>query len=198
MISVYRYKSTFQKLLNPLLKAFNNIGLTANQITISAVVLSSWLGFLFLYYQQYPIVLLLLPFGLLLRMALNALDGMMARQYKMQSQLGEILNELGDIISDIVIIFPLLVIPGTSPYIIILFAILAIINEFSGLLGRALGGERRYDGPMGKSDRALVIGSFCIVDFFWRGVELYTNWVFGVVCILIVISTLTRLKKAIQ
>ena len=112
--------------------------------------------------------------------------------------MGEILNELGDVISDIVIIFPMIVIPGLNNYVIALFGVLAIINEFAGLLGRALGGERRYDGPMGKSDRALLIGLFCILDYFWRGIEVYSTWIFAFACLLILISTFSRLKKALR
>lgn len=197
MISVYKIKPAFQKLLQPLLKALRNMGVTANQITIAAIIFSFALGCLFLYYEERPIILILFAVGLLFRMALNALDGMMARQYQMQSKMGEILNELGDVLSDMAIIFPLVVIPDSNPVIIILFGVLAVINEFAGLLGRALGGERRYEGPMGKSDRALVIGVFCIVIYFWRGAELYTDWVFGVACVLVVISTLIRLKKSL-
>ena len=197
MISVYQIKPAFQRLLKPILRTLYNNSITANQITVSAIMLSAGLGYMFLHYQEYPIILLLLPLGLLLRMALNALDGMMARQYNMQSKLGEILNELGDVISDLVIIFPFVVIPNVADPIIILCGVLAILNEFSGLLGRALGGERRYDGPMGKSDRALVIGLFCIAFYVWRDIELYTNWVFGVMCLLMMISTFIRLKKAL-
>ena len=40
----------------------------------------------------------------------------------------------------------------------IAFTLAATLTEFCGVLGSALGGPRRYEGPMGKSDRALVIG----------------------------------------
>lgn len=197
MISVYKIKPAFQKLLLPLLRSLYNLGITANQLTITAIILSAGLGYLFLYYQAYPIILLVLPLGLLIRMALNALDGMMARQYHMQSKLGEILNEVGDVLSDLVIIFPLVIIPHASSTIIVLFAVLTIINEFAGLLGKAVGGARRYDGPMGKSDRVLVIGLFCIIYYLWRDLEIYTNWVFGISCIFILISTYTRLRNSL-
>ncbi len=198
MISVYKIKPAFQKLLQPILKALYSKGVTANQITILAILFSIGLGIMFLYYPSNRIVLLLLPIGLLIRMAMNALDGMMARQYNMQSKMGEILNELGDVISDLAIFLPFVIIPNTNPIFIIGFAILSIINEFAGVLGKTINNDRRYDGPMGKSDRALLVGLFCIVYFFWNGVELYTNWIFGGACILIVISTLIRLKKTLS
>jgi CDP-diacylglycerol--glycerol-3-phosphate 3-phosphatidyltransferase len=197
MISVYQIKPAFQKLLQPLLRAFHKLGVTANQLTIAAILWSMGLGALLLLYPEPRYVLLILAFGLLIRMALNALDGMMARQFQMQSRLGEILNEIGDVISDLVIIFPLMVLPGLDAWVVVTFGVLAVINEFAGLLGRALGGERRYDGPMGKSDRALLIGLFCLIYFFWADLAVYANWVFGLGVVLMVVSTFIRLKKAL-
>jgi CDP-diacylglycerol--glycerol-3-phosphate 3-phosphatidyltransferase len=174
------------------------MGVTANQLTVLAIALSFLIGWLFTFYQSNTLYLLALPLGLLIRMALNALDGMMAREHNMQSKLGEVLNEIGDVVSDSAIIFPLTLIPTVNPLIILSFGVLAILNEFSGLIGRALGGERRYEGPMGKSDRALLISLFCIIYFFWKDIELYANWIFGIGSLLIVLSSVTRLKKAIK
>ena len=197
MLSVYNLKPVFQKLLQPILHALYKIGVTANQLTISAVILSCLMGFGFLQYHTLYLGILIIPFGLLLRMALNALDGMMARQYDMQSQLGEILNEIGDVVSDIAIIFPFVILPGINPVIIILFGVLAILNEFAGILSKAIGKERRYDGPMGKSDRALVIGIFCLVFFFWSDVTYYGDWIFGIASALVLVGTIIRLYKAL-
>ena len=197
MFSVYKLKPVFQKLLQPILYALYKMGVTANQLTISAIILSCLMGFGFLTYHTYSQSILIIPFGLFLRMALNALDGMMARQYNMQSQLGEILNEMGDVISDMAIIFPFVILPGINPVIIILFGVLAILNEFAGILSKALGKERRYDGPMGKSDRALVIGIFCLVFFFWRDVIYYGDWIFGAASSLVLVSTIIGLQKAL-
>lgn len=51
------------------------------------------------------LVFLALPIGLLIRMALNALDGMMARTYNQTSKKGELLNEIGDVVSDVFVFF---------------------------------------------------------------------------------------------
>ena len=198
MISVYQIKPAFQKLLRPLLNFLFKNGITANQITAFSILFSSGLGLMFLQYKEFKIILLLLPLGLLIRMALNALDGMMAKQFNMQSKLGEVLNEIGDVLSDLFIILPFIILPHMDAWIIILFAILTILNEFSGILAKAINGERRYDGPMGKSDRAFIIGLFCIVYFFWNGIELFANWIFGLASLLVIVSTLIRLKKAIH
>ena len=69
--------------------------------------MSFFIGFSLWFHPDYRWGLLLVPIGLLIRMALNALDGMMARTYNMQSKLGEVLNEIGDVISDLFIFIPL-------------------------------------------------------------------------------------------
>ena len=123
MISLYKIKPAFQNLLRPLLKLLHKNHVTANQITITAVILSLFMGMSFFYYQEHRILLLFIPIGYLLRMILNALDGMMATEYNMKSKLGEILNELGDVISDLAIFLPMVLIPKINPWIIIGFAL---------------------------------------------------------------------------
>tara|TARA_B100000768_G_scaffold179345_1_gene196836 strand:- start:1016 stop:1426 length:411 start_codon:yes stop_codon:yes gene_type:complete len=129
---------------------------------------------------------------------LNALDGMMARMYNLQSSLGEILNEVGDIISDIVIYLPLILFECLDIEIAVIFVLLSIINEFCGLLAKTISGERRYDGPMGKSDRAFLIGVLCIVYYFTNSFNPYMNYIIGGASILMVLSSYIRLMKSIK
>ena len=103
-------------------------------------------------------VLLLVPVVLLLRMALNAIDGMLAREHGMQSALGGLLNELGDVISDIAIYLPFALIAGLSPVAVSATVVLAVLGEMTGITAVQIGATRRYDGPMGKSDRAFAFG----------------------------------------
>ena len=58
-----------------------------------------------------PILFMLLPIVLFIRMALNALDGMLARECNQQTRFGAILNETGDVISDIALYLPFLFLP---------------------------------------------------------------------------------------
>ena len=198
MISVYKLKPKFQKFIQPLLSNLRKNGITPNQLTLFSVFFSIGIGFLIGYEFQHKWFLIIVPIGLLIRMMMNALDGMMARQFNLQSNTGEILNELGDVISDVVIIFPLVFIGGINVYLVLFFVFMTMINEFAGLLGKVVGKERRYDGPMGKSDRALFVGIFCLTYYFWPDLSLYSNYVFGLVCVLIIWSTFIRLKKAIE
>lgn len=198
MISIYKIKPAFQKLLTPILTGLHKIGVTANQITWSSILLSLLIGIAFWYADRYRILFLALPVGLLIRMALNALDGMMARTYNQQTKKGEVLNELGDIISDLFIFFPLLFFEKHIIYVIVVFIILSIINEFAGLFGKIISGERRYDGPMGKSDRAFIMGLYGILSFMTIDFKAYSIWIFLTIILLLAVSTAIRINKALK
>ena len=198
MISTYKIKPAFQKLLMPLLGLLRKCGFSPNLLTILAIVLSLCLGYVFSEASTNDSYYLYVALGLLFRMMLNALDGMMARIYNLQSTTGEILNEVGDIVSDVAIFYPLLLIEELDFGLAFGFIILSIINEFSGVLAKSISGERRYDGPMGKSDRASLIGILCLLFYFGFEVGPYLNYVFGVAVFMVVLSTLIRLKNAIK
>lgn len=198
MISIYKIKPAFQKLLTPILKRLHKIGVTANQITWSSILLSLLIGVAFCYAEKYRLLFLALPIGLLFRMALNALDGMMARIYDQQTKKGELLNELGDIISDLFIFFPLLFFERQIIYLIFIFICLSIINEFAGLLGKVISEERRYDGPMGKSDRAFIMGVYGILSFFTIDLKAYSVWIFSIIILLLTFSTAIRIHKTLK
>lgn len=197
MISVYNIKPKFQQVLKPVLVALHKAGVTANAITWSSILLSTLVG-VFAWKHPYGSALIVLPFALLLRMALNALDGMMARSYNMQSKTGEVLNELGDVVSDLLIFFPLLKLFSLNLYIFLAFLFLSVINEYAGILGKAVSGERRYEGPMGKSDRALLTGIVSLLIYFFPVVTGYCNWIFVLASHLLLISTGTRISKTIK
>ena len=130
MISIYKIKPKFQQLLMPLLKLLRRLGISPNSITIFSIFLSFVIFYFFWNTSDNSSYFLIVAFGLLLRMMLNALDGMMARIYNLQSKLGEILNEVGDIISDVAIYFPLILFEFLEIEIAIIFILLSIINEF--------------------------------------------------------------------
>src|SRR5262249_23164129 len=134
-------------------------GVTANQVTVAACVVSVALGATLGLLPGHATLFLLLPLWLLLRMAFNAIDGMLAREHGQASALGAYLNELPDVISDAALYAPFALLPGSSLWLIGAVIALSIMSEMAGVLGVAVGVSRRYDGPMGKSDRAFVFGA---------------------------------------
>jgi CDP-diacylglycerol--glycerol-3-phosphate 3-phosphatidyltransferase len=197
MISVYQFKPRFQQLLLPILNQLHKQHITANKITLAAIVWSAFIGVLLFASTNHPFYLLCVAFGLLVRMALNALDGMMARNFNQQSKLGEVLNELGDVVSDTIIFSALFSFSYADNILVFLFIVLSIINEFAGVLAKLISGTRRYDGPMGKSDRALFIGLWCLMYFIFPTIGFVFNSLLFLSIVLLLISTYKRLSNSL-
>lgn len=158
MPSIYDLKPAFQQLLRPVTRGLATSGITANQVTLAALTLSCFTGGLIAWQPDNPSLLLLLPGTLFLRMALNAIDGMLAREHDMKSKLGAVLNELGDVVSDAALYLPLALASGLDALLVVSFTTLGIIVEMAGIVAVQIGAARNYAGPMGKSDRAFLFG----------------------------------------
>lgn len=157
-MSIYQLKPRFQAVLRPAVQTLHGLGVTANQVTVAACAISVALG-LWLAANPHPAAFALVPLWMLVRMAFNAMDGMLAREFGQQSKLGAFLNELTDVVSDAALYLPFACIAPFSPFWVGALILLAALSEFAGALGPTVGASRRYDGPMGKSDRAFVFGA---------------------------------------
>ncbi|WP_112322302.1 CDP-alcohol phosphatidyltransferase family protein [Oceanibium sediminis] len=163
MVSVYDLKPRFQALLRPLCLSLAGRGITANQVTVAAFVLSLLHGLWIASGVWTMLALLTLPVTLFLRMALNAIDGMLAREFNQKSRLGALLNELGDIAADAALYLPLIWVAGMPQVLLASVVILGLLVEVAAILGPMIGASRRYDGPFGKSDRALFFSLFAVL-----------------------------------
>ena len=197
MPSMYDIKPAFQRLLRPLVENLARRGVTANQVTVLATGLSLLVGLWVLWLGHLRWPLLLVPVTLIVRMALNAIDGMLAREHKMASRLGAILNELGDVFSDTFLYLPLAVVPGIPLWLMAGIVIAAIINEMAGVVALQVGSPRRYDGPMGKSDRAFVLGALCLALGFGAPIGWWVPALLGTVFVLALFTTWNRVRKAL-
>lgn len=198
MPSVYDLKPRFQALLRPLMRRIAALGLTPNAVTVIAIVGSIAVGAAASFAKSRPASLLLLPSWLFIRMALNAIDGMMARELGMSTQLGAVLNELGDAVSDLGLYLPLAFVYETAQWPIVAFSIGAVLTEFSGVLGRALGARRHYEGPMGKSDRAFVVGALGLATFLFPLVGKAWPWIFAAAALLTAVTCFNRVSQALK
>lgn len=199
MPSIYNLKSKFQNLLRPLNSRLVSFGITANHVTIAALVLSIFSGLALTLFPNEKWPLLCIPVILFVRMALNAIDGMLAREHYMKSTLGAVLNELGDVVSDTVIYLPFAFLPTVSPFLIVIIVILAIISEMTGVIGTQIGASRRYDGPMGKSDRAFAFGLLAFILGLGMNVgEAIIDGYLFILSLLLLFTIFNRAKNALQ
>jgi phosphatidylglycerophosphate synthase len=198
MPSVYDLKPRFQALLRPLMQRLVGAGFTPNIITLLALAGSLLTGAATSQAGKHPALLLLLPVWLFMRMALNAIDGMMAREFSMATPLGAVLNELGDALADLGLYLPLAFVNSSSLWPVVAFAIGAVLTEFCGVLGRAIGASRHYEGPMGKSDRAFVVGALGIVTFAFPVLLQWWWWIFSLTALLTLLTCRNRLVNALR
>ncbi|BBR55872.1 MULTISPECIES: CDP-alcohol phosphatidyltransferase family protein [Pseudomonas] len=195
MPSIYQLKPRFQALLRPGVKRLYARGVTANQVTVAAALVSVLLGLLLAWQHDVTGLFILVPVWMLLRMALNAVDGMLAREFGQQSKLGAYLNELCDVVADAALYLPFALLPGVSPALVVLVVVSAVISEYAGVMGPLAGASRRYDGPMGKSDRAFAFGVLGTGIAF--GV-LSAAWIDGLLLVILALSLYTLYNRVRQ
>jgi CDP-diacylglycerol--glycerol-3-phosphate 3-phosphatidyltransferase len=196
-MTIYDLKPAFQNLLRPVCRALAAAGVTANQVTITATLLSIVVGVLFALYPDAQWAALLVPATLFVRMALNAIDGMLAREHGMKSALGGILNELTDVISDAALYLPFAFVAGLTPALVVAAVFFALLTEMAGVVAVQVGASRRYDGPMGKSDRAFVFGLLALlIGVGFRPAD-WMNLVLIVTVVMSAATVVNRSRKAL-
>ncbi|MCU6173135.1 CDP-alcohol phosphatidyltransferase family protein [Citrobacter cronae] len=196
-MTLYQIKPAFQALLRPLMFWLHKKGVTANHVTLAAMVLSFLTGAVLVVFPH-PEYFILLPGVLFIRMALNALDGMLARECNQQSRLGAILNESGDILSDLALYLPFMLLPGSNGLMVMVMLFCAVMTEFCGVLTQTITGVRSYAGPLGKSDRALVFGAWGLALTFWPQLVPWSNVLWGVATLLLIWTVINRCKSALR
>jgi CDP-diacylglycerol--glycerol-3-phosphate 3-phosphatidyltransferase len=197
VVTVYALKPRFQALLRPLVGRLARAGITANQVTIAAALGSIAVGALVASQPGLRSRFLLVSAWLLVRMALNAVDGMLAREFGQESRLGVYLNELGDMISDAALYAPFALVAPFGPGWVGAVIVLAIVGEGAGILGRTVGVSRRYDGPVGKSDRAVLFGVLGLWIAFTCSLPDWLFWLMPLAALLLLLTIANRVRAGL-
>lgn len=196
-MSIYDLKPKFQNLLRPTVVKLADRGVTANQVTLLACAISVILGIVLTAFSTVNWLFIFIPIWLFVRMALNAIDGMLAREFNQKSRLGGYLNEVTDVISDAALYLPFALIFPFDPLLIGLIIWLAALTEFCGVLGQVQGQTRRYDGPLGKSDRAFLFGVLGLVYTFVPYLPGWLYWLAWVIIALLVMTCVKRVRAGL-
>ncbi len=197
-MSLYRLKSRFQALLRPATSALARRGVTANQVTLSAALGSVLVGGIIAANATTRWLFALIPLWFLVRMALNAIDGMLAREFNQSSSLGAYLNEIADVVSDAALYLPFALVAPFGALWVGIVIFLSALSEFVGVLGPAVGASRRYDGPMGKSDRALVFGALGLTVAIMASLPQWLAWVMPAVALLLCLTIVNRVRAGLR
>lgn len=98
-----------------------------------------------------------LPVAVLLaaRLAFANLDGALARDTGRTTRRGAVLNELGDRVADLVVLVSFLTLAPL--WLVALTGLAATLPSWVSLAGAAAGALRRNGGPVGKTERCLLV-----------------------------------------
>lgn len=197
-MTLYALKPRLVSVCRPLARRFVSIGVTANQVTVATALLSVAVGIFVAVSAARPAVFWLIPLVLLLRIPFNAVDGLMAREFRQRSSLGAYLNELGDVVSDVALMLPFAFVPPLSVASVGSLVLLAVLTEFAGVLAWGIGGERQYQGPLGKSDRALLLGALGAWIGSGQTLPDQALWAMPVLAILLILTIVRRVRAGLR
>jgi CDP-diacylglycerol--glycerol-3-phosphate 3-phosphatidyltransferase len=197
MSSLYRLKPQFQQLLRPVANGLAGAGVRANALTVAETIVSVLLGAFLYMNADRPGVFLLLPLWLFVRMAANALDGLLAREHGHGSRLGVYLNELCDVVGDAALYLPFVAVAPFGWASVGAVVLLSTLAEMAGALGPMAGGTRRYEGPLGKSDRALAFGALALWYGLAGSIPDWAFWIMPLLSVGLVATIVNRVRAGL-
>jgi phosphatidylglycerophosphate synthase len=132
-------------------------GVHPDTVSYASVVAAAGAAACFVLSGRWPWLLLVGPLLCFLRLWCNMLDGMVAMASGKASPRGEIVNELPDRVSDVLIFVGVAHSGWANPFLAYWAAILAVMTAYVGTLGQAVTGRRRFEGWMSKQWRMVVL-----------------------------------------
>src|SRR5947207_2693163 len=176
-------------------RACLRIGIHPDTISYASIFAAAGAGVMFWLSGRWPVLLLIAPGLCYLRLWFNMLDGMVAIAGGTASRRGEIVNDLPDRISD-VLIFAGVAHSGlchlASGY---WAAIAALMTAYVGALGQAVGVRREFGGAMSKPWRmvTLHVGAWITLALIWLGggngsIQLFHLTVLDWTCMFVVLG----------
>ncbi len=163
---LYRIKPQVQAALVPVAARLGRAGITANALTLAALVVGLAGGICLALSPDQPWLLLLVPFLAAARLVMNVLDGMVARESgRPPERIGEVWNELGDRVADAAFLAGLAFVPEVGAPLAMFAIVAALFASYAGLAARAAGGRRLYGGIMSKPGRMITLAVAAVVAF---------------------------------
>ena len=164
-MNLYRLKPASQRLVRPIEDRLVALGIGPDAITATGVVAAALGGACLALAWSAPILLLAVPFLAALRLVCNILDGTVARRTATSRPIGELWNELGDRVADVLFIGGLAFNPAVDPRLAMGAVVGSLLASYAGITTRAAGGPRLYLGIMAKPARMVVLGVAAPIAF---------------------------------
>jgi CDP-diacylglycerol---glycerol-3-phosphate 3-phosphatidyltransferase len=193
MAGIYLLKPAFQRSLGGIERWLVARRVHPDWLTGLALVLSIGGGVCLYFAPEQRWLLALVPVVAVIRTALNALDGLVARTLGLARPWGEVLNELSDRVADVALIGGLAL---ASPANLILGTgalVAMLLSSYLAILSKAAGGRRQYMGPMGKADRMVLLAVGAPLGFV-----LPLDWVYNGLLGIVLVGCLFTLVRRTQ
>ncbi|MGH9156912.1 MAG: CDP-alcohol phosphatidyltransferase family protein [Acidimicrobiales bacterium] len=157
-MGIYRVKPWFRGRLRGLARELGRRGASPDQVTSAGLAASVAGGLALASGRVTRRAYLLVPVLAFVRIAANALDGLVAEETGTGRPAGELYNETADRLGDIAFFAGAATVPGVPAALAFGALAAAELASFVGITAKAAGGRRRFDGPMGKPDRMVALG----------------------------------------
>jgi CDP-diacylglycerol--glycerol-3-phosphate 3-phosphatidyltransferase len=174
-IGIYRIKPAFQRYLRRAEDMLVARGVHPDTLTYAALVLSAIGGVCLYLAPDNRALLLAIPIVAVVRTALNALDGLVAKRTGLARPWGEVLNEFCDRLADVALIGGVALARPSDHLLGAATVVVMLLCSYLAILSKAAGGRRQYAGPMGKADRmallaiAAPLGLFVSLELAYNG-----------------------------
>jgi len=189
-------ESILKNKLTPVARFFAAKGLGAERVAYAATAFSFLAGAVILYGSGRKWSLLLLTLSLLFLAGLNSIEEISAQGEDRKNKREIVVKELGNVLSEAFLYLPLCRFRGFPAFWIVLIVVFGIVSEMAGVIGIQFGASRRYDGPMGRGNRAIVFGLIGLVVGGGLRPGLWLGGIFIIVFILLIVTIVNRLTRA--
>jgi phosphatidylglycerophosphate synthase len=156
-VDLYRVKPALLRGLDPLLGALERSGVPPDALTLAAIPVGAVAGAAILVSPSASPVLIVVPLAAAARLILNLLDGALARRTGRIHARGELFNEVGDRLADILMLAPVAFVPGAHAATVLLGVTIAVLASFTSVATKAAGGMRSYRGILSKPGRMVLL-----------------------------------------
>jgi CDP-diacylglycerol--glycerol-3-phosphate 3-phosphatidyltransferase len=152
---LYALKPWYADRLAGVRRGLASRGVAPGTVTAAGVGFGALAGLVLATVRSPPVAAVLVAALLALRLAAANLDGALARETGTSTRWGAVVNELGDRGAELAVLAGCFAL--APPWLVLLAMLFASAPSWVALAGAAAGAARINGGPMGKTERCLVL-----------------------------------------
>lgn len=197
MLDLPDTKPLLERLFRPMALGLSRLGVRPNGLTLASLAISALAGTLAVAVPTAAWPLFVILAAMLTRLAFNHMDGIIARELTMRTALGGLLNEIATPAEDIALYLPLAIRPELPAPLIVCAVMSCALVEVAGLASLAIGGARRFDGPMSKVVRGVFFGVLVVAVVLGLAPASWAPLALVLALILLAVTAGNRLRRAV-